>query len=116
MFQCERTREALKNGFLMEAKLGANPFKFRLANGTDAYARLTTAEEDNLFGKHPGIEAEPTHWEHVTLEFHDRKVIGWEMVASRYTAVGAIEKTREAIWHTTKRRETYSTAGPRILV
>jgi len=116
MIQYEYAREALKNGLLMEAKLGANPFKFGMASGTDTHTGLTTAEEDNFFGKHPGVEPSPTRWEHVTLEFEGRKVMGWEMAASGYTAVWATENTREAIWDAMQRRETYSSTGPRMSV
>jgi len=116
MIQYEYAREAFKNGLLMQAKLGANPFKFGLASGTDTHTGLTTAEEDNFFGKHPGVEPGPTRWEHVTLEFQGRKVMGWEMAASGYTAVWATENTREAIWDAMKRRETYSSTGPRMMV
>jgi hypothetical protein len=116
MIEYECAREAFKNGLLMDAELGANPFKFGLASGTDTHTGLTTAEEDNFFGKHPGVEPGPTRWEHVTLEFQGRKVMGWEMAASGYTAVWATDNTRDAFWDAMKRRETYATTGPRISV
>jgi len=116
MIQYEYAREAFKNGLLMEARLGANPFKFGLASGTDTHTGLSTAEEDNFFGKHSGVEPSPTRWEHVTLEFQGRRILGWQMASAGYTAVWATENTREAIWDAMKRRETYSSTGPRMMV
>jgi hypothetical protein len=116
MIQYEYTREALKNGLLMEAKLGANPFKLGLAGGTDTHTGLTTPEEDNFFGKHSGVEPSAGRWNHVTLEFEGRKVMAWEMSAAGYTGVWATENTREAVWDAMKRRETYASTGPRMTV
>ncbi|WP_323844570.1 DUF3604 domain-containing protein [Microbulbifer magnicolonia] len=116
MLQFEYAREALKNGLLLERELGANPFKFGLAAGTDSHTGLTTGAEDNFFGKHPGVEPGPERYKHVTLSFEGREVLGWEMSAAGYTAVWATENSREAIWDAMARRETYASTGPRMLV
>ena len=69
MLEFEYARSALKNGLKLEAKLGVNPYKFGLVGSTDAHTGLTTAEEDNFFGKYPCAEPSP---QRATAAFHDR--------------------------------------------
>ena len=65
-------REAYKNGLMLEAQLGANPFKFGLAGGTDAHTGLTAAAENNFFGKFPTSEPSPERWNENAFEFEGR--------------------------------------------
>ena len=116
MLQYEYYREALKNGIRLEQDIGENPFRIGAAGGTDTHTSLTTAQEDNFFGKHPGVEPSPTRWEHIVLSFDGREVLGWRQASSGYTAVWATENTRAAIWDAMMRRETYATTGPRMSV
>jgi len=51
MLEFEYARSALKNGLLLEEKLGSNPYKFGMVGSTDSQTSLATAEEDNFFGK-----------------------------------------------------------------
>ena len=37
MLQYEYAREALKNGLMLERKLGVNPFKFGMVGSTDSH-------------------------------------------------------------------------------
>ena len=72
MIAHEYAREAYKNGLMLEAQLGANPFKFGLAGGTDAHTSLTAAEENNFFGKFPTSEPSPERWNENAFEFEGR--------------------------------------------
>ena len=117
MLEFEYARSALKNGLKMEQELGVNPYKFGLVGSTDAHTALAAIEEDNFFGKHSGAEPSPTRTTHPFAKAPSGAVImGWEMTASGYAAVWATENTREALFDAMKRRETYATTGPRLLV
>ena len=114
--QHEYLREALKNGLKVEQDLGANPFKYGMAGGTDTHNGLTAAEEDNFFAKFVSAEPRADRWDEDALKFGDRVVKGWEMTAAGYTAVWATGNTREELWDAMKRKETYSTSGPHMTV
>ena len=118
MFQYEYAREALKNGLSLERKLGVNPFKFGMIGSTDSHTSMATAEEDNFFGKHSGVEPGPHRWEHIVIDSPDPKLVvkGWQQAASGYAGVWAKENTREAIFDAMKRKETYATTGSRMTV
>jgi Protein of unknown function (DUF3604) len=116
MIEHEYLRQALKNGLKVEQDLGANPFKYGMAAGTDTHNGLTAAEEDNFFAKFVSAEPRPDRWSEDALKFQGRIVKGWEMTAAGRTAVWATENTRAALWDAMKRRETYATSGPLMTV
>jgi hypothetical protein len=116
MLQYEYAREALKNGLLLEKRHGTNPYKFGLIGSTDSHTGLSTAEEDNFFGKATNAEPSPRRMEHPFTKTENGAFEGYELVASGYTGVWAKENTRKAIWDAMKRKEVYGTTGPRILV
>ena len=116
MLQYEYGREALKNGLLLEARLGTNPYKFGLVGSTDSHTGLTTAEEDNFFGKHSGSEPSPKRMLHPFTKTKQGEFKGWQTVASGLAAVWATGNTREAIFDAMARREVYATTGPRMMV
>ena len=118
MLQYEYARQALKNGLVLERKLGVNPFKFGLIGSTDAHTGMAAVEEENFFGKHSGVEPEPHRWQHIVIEAPDPKfnIVGWQQAAAGYAGVWATENTRAAIFDAIKRKETYATTGPRMVV
>ena len=116
MLKGEYGREALKQGLLLEKKLGYNPYKFGLGGATDSHTSLTTAEEDNFFGKSTSVEPSKERVNHPFIESKLGKVEGYKIVASGYTGIWAQENTRASLFDAMQRRETYGTTGPRMRV
>ncbi len=114
MLQYEYAREGLKNGLVLEEKLGTNPYKFGMVGATDSHTSMTTTEEENFMGKHTAYEASPNRLAHPFQETKAGVRFAWQMEASGLQAVWAEENTREAIFAAMQRKETYATTGPRI--
>jgi hypothetical protein len=116
MLVYEYARSAIKNGLKLGKDLGVNPYKFGMIGSTDAHTALSTADQDNFFGKVSPAEPSPSRASHTFLRNGDRVIMGWEMAASGYAAIWATENTREAIFDAMERREAYATTGPRMMV
>jgi len=116
MLEFEYARSALKNGLKMEAELAVNPYKFGLVGSTDTHTALATADDDNFFGKTSNSEPSATRATHPFIKTDKATIMSWEETASGYAAVWATENTREALFDAMKRRETYATTGPRMIV
>jgi len=116
MLQYEYARRGLQIGMQLEQKLGVNPYKFGMIGSTDSHTGLATAEEDNFFGKHTGVEPGPNRWKHPVAEIGESRIEAYEMTASGYAGVWATENTREALFDAMMRKETYATTGPRMVV
>lgn len=116
MLAGEYARSALQIGLQLEQKLGTNPYKFGLVGATDSHTALTTAEEENFFGKHSGAEPNAERVTHPMARVGDHEYSGWSMVSSGYQGVWASENTRAALFDAMMRKETYATTGPRMLV
>ncbi len=107
-------REGLKIGIAYEQTLGVNPFKYGFIGGTDNHNGLPSAvAEDSFIGGHGpedgSVEAR-----------RSGGVGGWidgkDLSIGSLAGVWATSNTRAAIWDAMKRRETFSTSGPRIKV
>jgi hypothetical protein len=114
MIEFEYARQALKRGLLLEDELGTNPFKFGLVGSTDDHTGVSSAEENNFFGKFPASEPGPERSTANAFDFEGRTIKDWQLGASGLTAVWAAENTRASIWDAMKRKEVYGTTGPRI--
>ena len=116
MLQYEYAREALKNGLVLEEKLGTNPYKFGMVGATDSHTSMTSVEEENFMGKHTGYEPSPERLKHPFQKTDAGVRYSWQMAAAGLQAVYATENTREAIYDAMQRKETYATTGPRMMV
>jgi hypothetical protein len=116
MLEREYARSALQIGLQLEQELGVNPYKFGLVGATDSHTGLSTAEEENFFGKHSGMEPNPERVNHPMAKVGDLEYPGWSIAASGYQGIWATENTREALFDAMMRKETYATTGPRMLV
>lgn len=117
----EYVREAYKRGLAYEAKLGANPFKFALVGSTDSHTGLSTAQEDNFFGKIAALEpsGDPIRFDEPVigrLSDEEGKIRAWQANAAGLAAVWARENTREAIFDAMMRKDVYATTGTRMRV
>ena len=114
MLAGEYAREALKRGLAIEATLGTNPYKIGMIGSTDSHTSLSTAEEDNFFGKHSGYEPSPTRMDHPFMQTEAGTLWAWQQVASGLAAVWATDNTRAAIFDAMERKEAYATTGSRM--
>ncbi|MGI9342298.1 MAG: DUF3604 domain-containing protein [Gammaproteobacteria bacterium] len=116
MLPREYAREALKQGMMLEEKFGTNPYKFGMVGATDAHTSLTTAEEENFFGKSTSVEPSATRVAHPFVKSALGAIEGDMLLASGYQGIWATENTRAALFDAMKRKETYATTGTRMMV
>jgi hypothetical protein len=117
-FAHEYLRSSLQLGLAIDSETGVNPYRFGMIGSTDSHTALATADENDYWGKFVRAHPEPGRWRTPIVASDTLEYIAyeWEMAASGYAAVWAIENTREAIFDAMQRRETYATTGPRISV
>ena len=119
MLEFNYARAALKNGLVLERKVGINPFKFGMIGSTDSHTSLATADDDNFWGKTStmllGSDRTTTAFTYFPAN-PELSTISWEQAAAGYAAVWAQENTREAIFDALRRKEAYSTTGPRMTI
>ena len=116
MLQYEYARSALQLGLKLEKQTGVNPYQFGMIGSTDAHTSLAAVAEDNFFGKLPHVEPSDHRLSATMVKFNEIAVMASDIAASGYAAVWALENTRESIFDAMRRRETYATTGPRMVV
>ena len=107
-------REALKRGLMIQQRTGVNPYQFGVIGSTDSHTSLSTADENNYFGKHSGVEPNPKRAAEAQNLGTRQGRFGWNYLASGYAGVWATSNSREAIFDAMMRREVYGTTGPRM--
>jgi hypothetical protein len=105
-------RSALLRGLEIEAKTGANPYRFGMIGSTDSHTSMASAEEDNFHGKMALDSTPETTFEAEIIP----GAKGIDMGAAGLAAVWATGNTREALFEAFQRREVYATTGPRLRV
>lgn len=106
-------RSALQRGLQLQRSIGTNPYKFGMIGSTDSHTSLSTANEDNFFGKFANSEPGVRNGETMMAGM---KNADWELGASGLSAVWARKNNREEIFAALERKEVYATTGTRILL
>jgi len=116
MLAGDYVREALKRGLFIEQKTGVNPYKLGMIGSTDSHTALSTADEDNFFGKHSGQEPNAERASSAQNLGNRQGRFGWQYLAGGYAAVWSRGNTRAALFDAMMKKEVYATTGPRMIV
>ena len=118
-------RDAYRNGLVMEATQGFNPYKFGLIGSSDTHVGAGSFDEDNYWSKVGIVDATPVQRGSVPMPQPDadgNKYAGTGLAtfetwgASGLAGVWAESNTRHAIYDALRRKETFATSGPRMRV
>lgn len=115
-------REALLNGIKLQESAGFNPFKFGLIGSSDTHNASWSGNDENYWSKVGLMDSNPVLRGSVPLlkpgpegnRYRDVYYHLWG--GSGLAAVWAEENTRDSIYNAFRRKETFSTTGPRIKV
>lgn len=115
-------RQALVNGLLFDQTQGFNPFKFGVIGSSDTHVSAGSFEEDNYWGKVGMLDATAEQRGSVAVPGAEdasgmfAATRNAEYGASGLAVAWAESNTRDAIFDAFRRKETYSTSGPRMLL
>jgi hypothetical protein len=102
-------REALGEGLVQQARIGANPFRLGLIGSTDTHLGTPgLVDEDAFVGHAAGLSTSRL----AVPPLPDEPL----MNPGGLAGVWAEENSRDAIFEAMRRRETWGTSGPRIVV
>jgi hypothetical protein len=114
-------RQALKDGLLLEAMQGFNPYRIGMIGSSDGHNASSPVEEANYTGKLGVLDGTPEARLHSValpasgdFEGVDNMPLRWG--AAGLAGVWAESNTREALFDAMRARETFATSGPRIRV
>jgi hypothetical protein len=106
-------RQALKDGLVMQATQGFNPYKMGFGAAADSHNTAVAYRQDNWFGAHAVTDATPE------IRMAGRISAGMDprvLSTAGLTGVWAEENTRASIFEAMQRRETFAVSGPHLKV
>jgi hypothetical protein len=103
-------REALGQGLALQQRIGANPFRLGFVGSTDSHIAAAGLVDEDGHPGHGGASAALTHGDRPT--FPDDV----EYNPGGLAVIWAEENSRDALFAALRRRETYATSGPRMVV
>ncbi len=118
-------RDAYRNGLVMEATNGFNPFRFGLIGSSDTHVGAGSFDESNYWSKVGIVDGTAVQRGSVPMAQPDaqgNRYMGTGVAnfqnwgASGLAGVWAEANTRDALYAAFRRKETFATSGPRIRV
>jgi hypothetical protein len=122
-------RDAIGRGLVIEARTGANPYKYGIIGSSDIHNSLSTSDEGASAGGQFGIDPNTMLPRGARARVALGQVVGdgtgsaesqrmsiLERSGGGLTGVWAEENTRESIFAALQRKETFATSGPRLRV
>jgi hypothetical protein len=112
-------RDAYRTGLEFQDKEGFNPYRFGLVGATDSHTGIVPNEENNYSGPMARPAAVPAEAAKHRLGYYGGNY-SYEKArrfgSSGIAGVWSEENTRESIFQSLRRKETWGTTGPRIQV
>jgi hypothetical protein len=102
-------RQGLATGFLIERSTGFNPYKMGVVGGADAHSGYQPNEEFNYPGGHGTIDDTPQ--KRLNPAINATALPAPVPSSAATTAIWAPENTREALFDSMRRKETYGTSA-----
>ncbi|MEM8496549.1 MAG: DUF3604 domain-containing protein [Pseudomonadota bacterium] len=107
-------RDALRAGLELSHRASLNPYRFGFIGSSDGHNSSSSVEEDNYHGKLPILDGSAGIRMGLSTLVPDDENRGKQWFAMGLAAVWAEENTRASLFDAMRRKETYSTSGPRI--
>ena len=102
-------RDAYRTGLEFQDTMGFNPYRFGLIGSSDSHTAIVPVNEYDYSGKLGTLDGSPE----VRIRMNRNTM---DFSASGLAGVWAEENTRESIYEALRRKETWATSGPRIVV